>query len=86
MYPAEAALSILWRCDACGGPAAWCFINGVAHYWCFACSHQLEMFEVDLAGEPSHTCGVDVVVRGDGSDGSGDPFENNQAVSDGLPF
>ena len=85
-------MSILWRCDECGGPAQWCFINGAAHYFCSACSHQLEMFDVRLEGspnapvEPSEGHGVDVVVRGDGSDGSGDPFDINQAVDDGLLF
>ena len=34
----------LWRCDDCGGPAAWTFIDGEPHY---SCRHRCEGFMAD---------------------------------------
>jgi len=38
---------VLWRCDDCGGPANWTFINGEPHYLCHdpGCRAQFDMFK-----------------------------------------
>ncbi len=76
--------AILWKCDACGRPAKWCFINGVAHYWCSRCSVQLELFEI-VVGQPTlqpdgnFQTDLEYVQRERGYSGS-------RPSDEGLPF
>jgi len=60
------AKRVLWRCDSCGGPAAWTLIHGEPYYHCqrqCVGFRQLELFD----GEPLPQAGVET-PEGGGAD------------------
>ena len=89
----------LWRCDDCGGPAWWTFIDGVAHYICkSSCDGflQLDLFSVPASSleglapeDPNEQVDRDGSVRAVERAEEGRPFvlTKQQAMDlHGLPF
>ncbi len=73
----------LWRCDFCGGAAAWAFdAHGSPWFSCHAqCDRfmQLEIWSEEM--EPGHVSGVLASMRGDDFD-----VADQKRVPEGLPF
>jgi len=43
-------LGPVWRCDHCGGPAKWTFIDGFVHYHCERQCDGFMQMELELTG------------------------------------
>ena len=65
----------LWKCDDCGGPAVWTFIDGAPHYHC---ERQCDGFmQTELFGDD----GVEQNMRGGDAQDAGRSLPLND-----LPF
>ena len=68
----------LWKCDDCGGPAVWTFIDGVVHYHC---ERQCDGFmQMELLGDS----GVDPSMKGGDALDAGRSRSRNELVPIGT--
>ena len=83
----SSSVSVLWRCDHCGGPANWTFIDGEPYYRCKV--NCTGFAQVDLFDTSGYIDSV-VSVSGPPEAGSLTPISEVKLIFDGgeddLPF
>ena len=76
----------MWKCDDCGGPAVWTFIEGVVHYHCERLCDGF--MQLELEWEPMPEVGVEGSTRGGDTLDAGRPTSTKDQVTGcgDLPF